>query len=93
MFDWTQPLDILSADSEFVCYYLSKKGAWATQPLGQILDSEFLLCEQGVARASASEGIGPVWKQASPPYPDWKLSTVLYDDNTTTTTNNNHNNK
>ena len=23
--DWTQPLDILSADSEFVCFYLSKK--------------------------------------------------------------------
>ena len=24
--DWTQPLDILSADSEFMCYYLSNKG-------------------------------------------------------------------
>ena len=46
--DGTQPLDILSADSEFVCYYLSKKGAWATQPLEQILDGELLLCELGV---------------------------------------------
>ena len=30
--DWTQALDILSAASEFMCYYLSKRGAWATQP-------------------------------------------------------------
>ena len=46
---WTQPLDILSAASQFVCYYLSnRKGAWATQPLEQILDSELLLCELGV---------------------------------------------
>ena len=32
--------------------YLSKKGFWATQPLEQILDSEFLLCELGVAGTS-----------------------------------------
>ena len=30
--------------------YLSKQGFWATQPLEQILDSEFLLCELGVPR-------------------------------------------
>ena len=30
--------------------YLSKKGFWATQPLEQISDSEFLLCELGVAQ-------------------------------------------
>ena len=28
--------------------YLSKKSFWATQPLEQILDSKFLLCELGV---------------------------------------------
>ena len=50
----TQPLDILSADSEFVCYYLSK-GAWATQPLEQILDCEFLLCELGVRLQTIGE--------------------------------------
>ena len=50
--DWTQPLDILSADSEFMCYYLSTKGAWATQPLEQILDSEFLLCELGAEQVA-----------------------------------------
>ena len=49
--DWTQPLDILSADSECICYHLSNKGAWATQPLEQILDSEFLPCELGVQGA------------------------------------------
>ena len=46
--DWTQPLDILSANRESVCYYLSKRGAWATQPLEQILNSEFLVWELGV---------------------------------------------
>ena len=47
--DWTQPVDIiLSADSELICYYLSNKGAWATQPLEQILDSELLLRELSV---------------------------------------------
>ena len=30
--DWTQPLDILSADSELVCYYLSKKGPGQPNP-------------------------------------------------------------
>ena len=38
------PLKILAPPSN--C--LSKKGLWATQPLEQILDSEFLLCELGV---------------------------------------------
>ena len=46
--DWTQPLDILSAGSEFVVITYRQKGAWATQALEQILDSEFLLCELGV---------------------------------------------
>ena len=32
--------------------YLSKKSFWATQPLEQILDSEFLLCEPGVPEQS-----------------------------------------
>ena len=53
--DWTHPLDILSADSDVFCYYLSKQGAWTTQPLEQILDSEFLLCELGVLPASVKE--------------------------------------
>ena len=46
--DWTQPLDILSADSEFVCYYLSTKGSLGNPTLEQILEGEFLLCELGV---------------------------------------------
>ena len=38
------PWNILAPPSN----YLSKKGFWATQPLRQILDSEFLLCELGM---------------------------------------------
>ena len=38
------PLNILAPPSN----YLSTKGFWATQPLEQIFDSEFLLCELGV---------------------------------------------
>ena len=45
----TQPLEIISADSDFVCYNLSKIGAWATQPLDKILVAEILLCELGVS--------------------------------------------
>ena len=40
----TQPLENLSAAVKLPI----KKGFWATQPLEQILDSEFLLCELGV---------------------------------------------
>ena len=39
------PLNILAPPSN----YLSKNDFWATQPLIQILDSEFLLCELGVS--------------------------------------------
>ena len=51
--DWTRPLDILSADivNCFVITY-QQKGAWATRPLEQILDSELLLCELGVVNSS-----------------------------------------
>ena len=42
LFGPNQPLESLSAAVK-----LQKKGFWATQPLEQILDSEFLLCELG----------------------------------------------
>ena len=32
--NWTQPLDVLSADSEFVCYYLSTKRCLGNPTLG-----------------------------------------------------------
>ena len=44
----TQPLENLSAAVKLP----SKNDFWATQPLEQILDSEFLLCELGVPLAA-----------------------------------------
>ena len=56
--DWTQPLEILSADSKFMCYYLpAKKGVWEIQPLEQILDSDFLLCACSIITIAINSSI------------------------------------
>ena len=45
--DWTQPLDILSADSELVCYYLSTKGCLGNPTLGTNLGQRILAMRTG----------------------------------------------
>ena len=45
--DWTQPLDILNADSEFVCYYLSTKGCLGNPTLGTNLGQRILAMGTG----------------------------------------------
>ena len=45
--DWTQPLDILSTDSEFVCYYLSDKGCLGNPTLGTNLGQRILSMRTG----------------------------------------------
>ena len=48
VFDWTQPLEILSAETEFVCYYPSTKGCLGIPTLGTNLGQHICLCELGV---------------------------------------------
>ena len=45
--DWTQPLDILNADSEFVCYYLSNKRCLGNTTLGTNLGQRILAMRTG----------------------------------------------
>ena len=45
--DWTQPLDILSAESEFVCYCLSTKGCLGNPTLGTNLGQRILAMRTG----------------------------------------------
>ena len=45
--DWTQLLDILSADSEFMCYYLANKGCLGNPTLGTNLGQRILAMRTG----------------------------------------------
>ena len=45
--DWTQPSDILSADSESVCYNLSTKGCLGNPTLGTNLGQRILAMRTG----------------------------------------------
>ena len=45
--DWTQPVDILSADIEFVSYYLSTKGYLGNPTLGTNLGQRMLAMRTG----------------------------------------------
>ena len=45
--DWTQPLDILSADSEFMCYRLSTKRCLGNPTLGTNLGQRNLAMRTG----------------------------------------------
>ena len=45
--DWTQPLDILSTDSEFVCCYLSKQRCLGNPKVGTNLGQRILAMRTG----------------------------------------------
>ena len=49
--DWTQPLEFLSADSEFICYYLSTKRCLGNPTLGTNLGQRILAMRKGSTTA------------------------------------------
>ena len=59
--DWTQPLDILSADSECICYYRSNKWCLGNPTLGTNLGQRILAMRTGCIQPLICCGRSNCW--------------------------------